>query len=263
METFADRTAPNGTAKASAEHIAFSLIQAIRQQRLAPGTRLGEEDLAAVFHVSRTTVRQALTQLASQGLVGVKPRKGWFVVEPTDKEVKDIFSTRRLVEGALIQEFARTADRAQIKTLREHLNCQHTAIADEDVALRTHLLADFHVRIAEMLGNEQLTRIVRDLTMRSNLISMLYQSRQEASESAAEHELILKAIEARNVSEAMRLMTEHINSVEEGLQGRKNRDPVRMLQETLSLGITPAAPAVPVEERQPRVRTKRSTARMK
>lgn len=237
------------TSRVSADHIAFSLIRAIVEQRLAPGARLGEEELGAVFQVSRTVVRQALTQLASQGIVGVKPRKGWFVVEPSEKEVRDVFAARRLIEGPVIEEFTRTASRAQVKALKKHVHDQHGAIASNDAALRTNLLADFHVQIAEMMGNPLVTRIVHDLTMRSNLISMLYQTNQEASHSADEHEQILQAIEERNAAEATRLMVEHINNVEAGLQNRKNRDPIQLLQETLSWNVSRDAKPAAVKAR--------------
>src|SRR6266536_3327020 len=82
-------------------------------QRLRPGTRLTEEDLSAVFGVSRTIVRQALTQLAAHSIVGVRPKKGWFIIEPPEHEVRDVFAARRLVESALIREFAASATPAQ------------------------------------------------------------------------------------------------------------------------------------------------------
>lgn len=225
---------PGAGFRVSAEHIADNLVKAIVEQRLTPGTRLGEEELSAVFGVSRTVVRQALTQLGSQGIVSVKPRKGWFVVEPSEDEVREVFAARRIIEGALVREFIQAASPAQMKGLRKHLHQQHCAVTGQDVARRTHLLADFHVQIPEMLGNRHMVRIIRDLTMRTNLVSMLYQSRQEASHSADEHDAILIAIESRNADRAAQLMAEHLRSVEAGLRQRKSRDPIQLLQETLS-----------------------------
>lgn len=232
--------------KITAKEIAFSLVKAIAEQRLAPGTRLGEEELGAVFQVSRTTVRQALTQLASQGIFGVRPKKGWFVIEPSDKEVKEVFAARRLVEGALVHQFAATASRLQINALREHMRSTQVAISGQDVALHAYLLADFHIQIAEMAGNDLITRTVRDFTLRTSIIAMLHKSAQETP-SMAEHELILNAIERHDGGAATSLMIEHINNVEAGMCDRKSHDPVRILKETLLWNAAPAPKSSPIE----------------
>ena len=223
--------------KASAASIADSLIKAIAEQRMAPGTRLVEEELGAAFGVSRTVVRQALTRLASDGFVAVRPRKGWYVIEPSDVEVAQAFAARRLIELTILREFVGVATKAQLKGLRSHLHDQHTAVELGDAPRRTHLLGDFHVQIADALGNPHLVRVVADLVTRTNLMSMLYQSNQEASHSADEHDDILRAIEARNADKAVRLMEQHLRNVEAGLQHRKESDPVARLQQTLA--VTP------------------------
>jgi DNA-binding GntR family transcriptional regulator len=225
--------APRTPARNSADHIAFAILRALAEQRLAPGMRLTEEDLGAVFDVSRTVVRQALTQLAAHGLIGVRPKKGWFIIEPRDDEIRDTFAARRLLETALIREFTATATPARVRMLREHLQRQRDAIDGDDVALRTHLLTDFHVRIAEILGNAVVTRMVRDLTVRTNLIAMLYQNGQEASHSCGEHDEVVKAISARDADRAARLMASHLRSVENGLRDRRSADPVHRLREAL------------------------------
>jgi len=233
------RSHPHKTAtrKTSAANIGDSLIKAIAEQRLAPGTRLVEEELGAAFGVSRTVVRQALTRLASEGFVLVRPRKGWFVIEPSESEVAQAFAARRLIEATLLRQFIGVATKAQVKALRAHLHDQHEAVALGDAPRRTHLLGDFHVRIADALGNPHLVRVVADLVTRTNLMSMLYQSNQEASHSADEHDEILRAIEARDANKAVRLMDRHLRNVEAGLQHRKESDPVARLQ--LALAVTP------------------------
>jgi DNA-binding GntR family transcriptional regulator len=219
----------------SAERIAFSVLRAIAGGRLVPGTRLTEERLAAVFGVSRTVVRQALTQLSANGVVGVRPKKGWFITEPPEDEVRDLFAARRLLEGALIGEFALAATPAQTRLLHEHLQQQEAALGRGDTALRTHLLSDFHIRIAELTGNAAVTRMVRDLTTRTNLISMLYQTSLEASTSCVEHADLLDAIKRHDGKAAARLMQEHLLSIEHGLRNRRVADPVGKLRDALSM----------------------------
>ena len=70
----------------SSTEIANRIIDAVLAQQLAPGTRLGEQDLAQLFGCSRTLVREALTRLAARGIVTVSARRGWFVIEPSSEE---------------------------------------------------------------------------------------------------------------------------------------------------------------------------------
>ena len=235
-----EQTVPQPGPEGRADRIAFAIVRALAEQRLAPGMRLTEENLGEVFGVSRTVVRQALTGLAAHGIVGVRPKKGWFIIEPSDDEIRDTFAARRLIETALIREFAAVASPTQVRALRDHLRRQHAAIDGDDVALRTQLLTDFHVRIAEILGNAVVTRLIRDLTLRTNLILMLYQTGQDAAHSCAEHEAVVGAVKARDGEEAARLMAEHLSSVENGLRDRRVADPVHRLRDAL-IAKPPAA----------------------
>ena len=132
-----------------------------------------------------------------------------------------------------MRDFVTTATPACIKTLTAHVHSQHEAIANGDDAQRTHLLMDFHERIAELAGNTVVTRMIRDLTMRTNLITMLYQTGQQAAESADEHEEVLRAIAARDADAAARLMADHLTSIERGLSNRRSADPLHRLREAV------------------------------
>ena len=76
-------------AEISPTTIAERVVEAILAQKLAPGERLGEQQLAENFGVSRTMVREALMQLQARGFVAVQSRRGWFVVEPSVDEARD------------------------------------------------------------------------------------------------------------------------------------------------------------------------------
>ena len=80
---------------ASPLHIAERIVEAVLAQKLAPGDRLGEQELADNFAVSRTVVREAMVQLQARGFVQVQPRKGWFIVQPSADEARDAFAARR------------------------------------------------------------------------------------------------------------------------------------------------------------------------
>lgn len=201
----------------SATDISNRIIEAVMAQKLAPGTRLGEQQLAILFDCSRTIVREALTRLATRGIVTVSARRGWFVVEPSEAEAREAFAARRVIEVGLIREMP-PLDKDAIKQLRAHLQREKAAVRGEDVGARSFLLGDFHVCLAECLGNSLLADTLRDFTARTTLIAMLYQSSHDAAQSCEDHVRIVSALEAGDTALAERLMTEHIGTVQAALR---------------------------------------------
>ena len=176
---------------ASQVEIAQRVVEAILSQKLAPGERLGEQDLADMFGVSRTLVREALMQLQARGFVEVRSRKGWYVVEPSIAEARDAFAARRAVETGLLRNAPLGAEgrplQSVIRRLRGHIADEQQAIDEADAPTRAFLLADFHVCLAECLGHKLLAGMLRDLTARTMLVAALYQSTHDARASCADH----------------------------------------------------------------------------
>jgi DNA-binding GntR family transcriptional regulator len=197
--------------------IVEALTSAIASRRLQPGAKLVEQKLADHFGVSRTLVRQALFQLSQNRLVRLEPARGAFVAAPAVHEARQLFQVRRMLEGEMARRFCREATPACIRALREHIAQEKEADARQDIATHNRLLGEFHVRIAELLGNEVLAQILRDLMARSSLISLMYQQAGAAAHSGAEHVDIVRALAARDEERAARLMTEHLDHVEQSL----------------------------------------------
>jgi DNA-binding GntR family transcriptional regulator len=200
--------------------IADALTRAIVEHRLQPGTKLAEQKLADHFGVSRTLVRQALFQLAQNRLVKMEKARGAFVAAPTVEEARQVFQVRRMLETEMTRHFVRTVTPARIKALREHI-AQEKAAVDRRDARRIELLGDFHVRMAELTGNEVLVRILRDLVSHSSLITLMYQRDAAAAHSQEEHVELVKAIAAKDEKLAVRLMEEHLLHVEQSLAFHK------------------------------------------
>ena len=200
------------------QRIAESITAAIVERRLMPGTKLAEQKIADVFKVSRTLVRQALMQLSREHLITLEPARGARVAEPGIDEARQVFEARRLVEPALARRAALEFGPAQIAELRAHLKAEAQAVQRVDVSGRTRLLADFHVVIARLLGNDVLAGIVGDLVSRSSLIALMYQSAHSAEHSADEHVAIVDALERRDARAAVRLMQSHLAHVERNLK---------------------------------------------
>jgi DNA-binding GntR family transcriptional regulator len=183
----------------SPQHIAERVVEAILAQKLAPGERLGEQELADNFAV-------------------------WYVVQPSAEEAQDAFSARRIIETGILGEAGRPMQ-SVIGQLRRHIAQEQQAIAGADAATRAFLLADFHVCLAEQMGHRLLALTLRDLTARTTLAATLYQSTHSASQSCAEHERIVAALEAGDTEGAKALLLEHIGTVERSLEIRPPEAP--------------------------------------
>jgi DNA-binding GntR family transcriptional regulator len=197
--------------------IVESLSRAIVEHRLQPGTKLAEQKLADHFGVSRTLVRQALFQLAQNRLIRMERARGAFVAAPTVQESRQVFAVRRMLEAEMTRAFVREVTPARIRALREHIAQEKAAVDDGDASGRIELLGDFHVRMAELMGNEVLAQILRDLVSRSSLITLMYQRDGAARHSQEEHVEIVKALAAKDDDRAVRLMEEHLLHVEASL----------------------------------------------
>ena len=200
------------------QQIAEAITTAIIERRLMPGTKLTEQKIADIFKVSRTIVRQALNQLSRDHLVTLEPARGAFVSMPSVQEARQVFEVRAMIETALVRQLCASITDAQIAQLREHLQAEQAAVKRTDVSGRTRLLADFHVLLARMLGNEVLAQWLADLLSRSSLISLMYQSSHSAGHSQQEHVRIVDALEKRDAGVVVRLMEDHIANVERQLR---------------------------------------------
>ncbi len=200
------------------EAIVDAITTAIVERRLMPGTWLVEQQIADVFKVSRTVVRQALNQLSRDRLVSLEPARGAFVATPSIDEARQVFQVRRLIEGGMVRQLAAQITDRQVEQLRVHLRDERQAVARIDVPGRTRLLADFHVVLARLLGNEVLAELIADLLSRSQLIALMYQSSHSAEHSQAEHDDIVDALAKRDGRAAARLMDRHLEAVERNLR---------------------------------------------
>ncbi|MEY4979775.1 MAG: putative HTH-type transcriptional regulator YdfH [Pseudomonadota bacterium] len=212
-----DSTSGPSGSLSSTDHIVESLTRAIVEHRLHPGTKLAEQKLADHFGVSRTLVRQALFQLSQNRLIRLEPARGAFVATPSVEEARQVFAVRRMLETAMMRAFVPIITPTHMTALREHVALEALAVSRQNVPARTELLGDFHVRMAELMGNRVLADMLRDLISRCSLITLMYQSTHAAEHSHEEHANIVQALAARDEERAVQLMNDHLQHVEASL----------------------------------------------
>lgn len=211
----------------SSADIANDIAEAIAARKLPPGTKLREEALCRLYSVSRTKIRAALLILSKDKLINTVPDKGAFVAQPSETESREIFATRRIVEAALAREFVAKAKAADYRRLEKHLKEERRSLDQVPTKARQQLLGDFHVLLADVVGNQVLREIVRELVGRSTLITMLYQSERDAACSSDEHRAFLDAAKAGDADQAARIMLDHLHHVEAALNFGSSTAPAK------------------------------------
>ncbi|MDX9698947.1 MAG: GntR family transcriptional regulator [Rhodocyclaceae bacterium] len=195
------------------QEVAERLRQRIFAHELAPGTWIDEQAIADQYGISRTPLREALKVLASEGLVTLKPRRGCYVTEISERDLDEVFTVMALLEGQCARESAQRASDADLERLR----CIHADLerAAETGDINGFFEANqaFHHALQEIADNRWLLQVITDLRKVIKLSrhnSLFSEGRLE--QSLAEHRLLLDALLARNLDTAEQRMREHIQS---------------------------------------------------
>ena len=196
------------TPRALYQEVAEQLRQRIFNRELEPGGWIDELKIAEEFGISRTPLREALKVLAAEGLVTMKVRRGAYVTEMSDKDLRDVYHLLGLLESdaaAVVATHASAEQRQSLQDLHDELE----GAANE----RERFFAineRFHLRILELADNRWRCQMVADLrkVMKLNRHNSLFkQGRIE--DSLSEHRAILDAMLSRDAEGTRRAMQAH------------------------------------------------------
>jgi len=189
-----------------------NLRQAILERKLAPGQRLIERELVELTGVSRTSIREALRELAAEGLVTTIPNKGTVVAEVSIKEARQLYQVRSALEGLAGRLFVENATPVQRRALASALRAVERAAAKDSAAMLA-AKDKFYDVLFEGGGNEALRSMAGTLHARVNLLRSLSLSRPgRAAESLAELAEIVAAVAASDADAAAKACSHHAES---------------------------------------------------
>jgi DNA-binding GntR family transcriptional regulator len=217
----------------ASQRTAFSLRlqleEAIVEGHFEPGARLDEVRLAERFGVSRTPVREALQQLAAEGLVTIRPRRGAVVAAPGVGELVALFEAMAELESTCAGLAARRMDSVGHARLRElHAACVLCMEAMDSDAYYARNVS-LHEAIYDGAGNPVLASTTRRMRNRLAAFRRLQlRSPRRLQTSNAEHGEIVEAIVAADEDKARRLMRLHV-----GVQGESFADFLSRLPPTV------------------------------
>jgi len=190
------------------------LREAIVNLRLRPGEALREAALAEKLGVSKTPLREAFARLEQEGLVETTSFKGAVVTGYSERDLKEIYELRALLEGAAARSAAEHANDATLHALRDVLDRSRALRDAGDLVGLAELLGRFDVIVYSQVTNDRIGALIDNLRAHLTRIGRLTEDipgRVEAS--VEEHAAIVDAILARDPDEAERLMRVHIASV--------------------------------------------------
>ena len=188
------------------ERVADALRAALIAGELRPGEVYSAPGLAARFGVSATPVREALLDLAKEGLVDTVPNKGFRVTAVSDRQLDEYTHIRSLIEIPTTAALAGTADPVAEEIV--------TAAVAGDLIAYVEADLRFHLGLLALAGNAHLVEVVRDLRRRSRLYGLTALVEQGCLEaSAQEHLEILDALLARDERAVRDVMARHLGHV--------------------------------------------------
>jgi DNA-binding GntR family transcriptional regulator len=240
----------------SSPTLAERTVDVIRKRILgggfASGERLVETQLAKQLQISRGPIREALKQLAAEGLVREEPRRGTFVAAPTAKDVREVYDLRAAIEPRAARLVIRQQDPPALEGLRRALVRLRTAVNRSDLRDLARADFEFHETLCRVSGNGRLHEVfVRNASVLRVLIQLeegeFYVSFDEVEH---QHRELLASIEAGDETKAEELIVQHLEEA---------RD--RLLHYLAEPPEPPAEPEEPPAEQRPKARRRGSAAR--
>ena len=199
------------------EEVAELLRQRIFNRGLEPGGWIDELKIAEEYGISRTPLREALKVLDTEGLVTMKVRRGAYVTEVNDKDLRDVFHLMAVLEADAAGAVAKTATNAQLLELEAlHQELEKAAKNRRDYIKFFTLNEAFHIRLLQIADNKWRDQMVADLrkVMKLNRAQSLLKDGR-IDESLAEHAAVMTALKQRDAKGARTAMQAHI---ERGLE---------------------------------------------
>ncbi|MDQ6669254.1 MAG: GntR family transcriptional regulator [Chloroflexota bacterium] len=184
----------------------------------AAGERLRLDVLARQFGISRTPIREALNQLAEEGLIEIRPRRGTFVAKVDERTVAELYQLRFMIDRFSADMLARTISGRQVRQLARLLRRMAEQVQGERyLNYAAYLEADraFHLAIVELVGNRRLSALYEEIILPLWLVRAQQEAGfaqdREAATSLESHRRILHALESGDPQVVVAAVVAHLD----------------------------------------------------
>lgn len=196
------------------DQVAHALRAALVSGELRPGEVYSAPGLAEDFGISATPVREAMLDLAREGLVEPVRNKGFRVTEVNERDLDQYTEIRALIEVPVIGRITRSAARENLEALRPVAEDIVRAAREHDLIGYLEADRQFHLSLLALAGNDRLVETVGDLRKRSRLYGLnTLDERDQLIPSAEEHIELLDLMVAGDAKGAETCMARHLGHV--------------------------------------------------
>lgn len=196
------------------EQVANALRAAMISGQLQPGVVYSVPTLAGTFGVSATPVREAMLDLAKEGLVEAVRNKGFRVTELSDRDLDELTELRMLIEVPTTATLASRLDDAALADLRARAATIESAAAAGDLIAYLEADREFHLTLLAHNGNRHLVELVASLRSRARLYGLgRLADTGRLVDSAREHVTLVDLLERGDAGAAETLIRHHIQHV--------------------------------------------------
>ncbi|WP_298015215.1 GntR family transcriptional regulator [uncultured Castellaniella sp.] len=212
--------------------------------RLPPGTRLPETRIAPLFGVTRERLRKILHRLGHEHTLDIVPNIGVLVPAPSLERARELFEARRVLESGIGMQLCEKITDAGLRRLREHLDREARTAREGRRPDFIMVSSQFHLLLADLLGNELVSIQLDALLARSALFSAFHDPGNASACSCHEHLQIVDALERRDAAAVYYATVAHLSLIETRLQPEQ-RDPRKadveaVFRDYLAAGRRPA-----------------------
>ena len=186
--------------------------------QLAPGTPLREVALSEAMGVGRSTIREALTVLVSEGLTVRQPHRGVAVKELSADDVHDVIVARLALESAGVRRWPAASDtqRTAVRAAFEHYATVASSTADPVAVSEAHLWV--HRSLVGLTGSERLVATAETLGAEIRLgLAHLDRTRANLVEQVDDHRGLVELLESGDVEGTLQRLTAHLAAAEHSL----------------------------------------------
>ena len=204
------------------ERVYKVLKEQVYSKSFPPGHRLELREIEKQLGVSRTPLKHALTRLALEGLVEIRPRSGTYVTDPTIEEVEQAMDVRLVLEAYAAELAVQRVNQSQIQQARDFMKRRRELADSGDVeqVLQDHidLHYDLHRLIIETAGNELLEKIWGQVSSGPLGAVRFRRVSEELDLDIKEHEQILTSLENRDAVALKQALTRHLERSKRSLR---------------------------------------------
>jgi DNA-binding GntR family transcriptional regulator len=211
VQAWSDGPAPQIERSVLSAQVSKVIVKGLLSGRFRPGDRLVENDLAVLLGVSRSPIREALTELGQSGVVEREPGRGCRIRQWSQSDLEELFSVRALLEGYAARLACERFGNKERKAFERILKHMGRAGERSDYARMIDLDLEFHLALWRCAGNHLLLQVLESLSQQFRLfLTLNWKFHGGLEQVARNHRHVVEAIASGDPSRADAALHAHV-----------------------------------------------------